>query len=150
VNALHVRALVRADEVLLFHPARRPADPNSPDADVDELAHVLFLQHLQANLQRTARDGTGMPFEFRALESALLSVLAALEADAVVFRDAVRALLEGLAADVEEEEYRLLLEYSRRLSGFRSRVKLVSSIFSRVPFVHDSYSTGPASYRRCP
>jgi hypothetical protein len=43
VNILHVRALIRADEVILFE-----APDSTPDlGEIDERVHTAFLEHLQ-------------------------------------------------------------------------------------------------------
>ncbi len=63
--------------------------------------------------------------EFRALESVLLSVLSALEAEMVFIRNLVGGLLAELEDDIDHDRFRRLLHYSRRLASFQSRAKLV-------------------------
>lgn len=61
----------------------------------------------------------------RALESILLSVLSALEAEMVFIRNLVGGLLAELEDDIDRDKFKRLLHYSRRLVSFRNRAKLV-------------------------
>lgn len=67
----------------------------------------------------------GLPYEFRALESILLSVLSALEAELVFIRNLVGGLLAELEDDIDHDRFKRLLHYSRRLTSFKNRAKLV-------------------------
>ncbi len=62
----------------------------------------------------------------RALESILLSVLSALEAEMVFIRNLVGGLLAELEDDIDRDKFKSLLHYSRRLASFQSRAKLVN------------------------
>ena len=61
----------------------------------------------------------------RALESILLSVLSALEAEMVFIRNLVGGLLAELEDDIDHDRFKRLLHYSRRLASFQNRAKLV-------------------------
>lgn len=60
-----------------------------------------------------------------ALESILLSVLSALEAEMVFIRNLIGGLLAELEDDIDRDRFKRLLHYSRRLAGFQNRAKLV-------------------------
>ena len=62
----------------------------------------------------------------RALESILLSVLSALEAEMVFIRNLVGGLLAELEDDIDHDRFKRLLHYSRRLASFQNRARLVS------------------------
>ncbi|KAJ3760010.1 magnesium transporter [Lentinula raphanica] len=120
VNILHIRALIKADTVVLF----------DTYGSADSRLHSVYLYHLEHNLKL---KGSGLPYEFRALESTLLSVLSALEAEMVVF---IRALVGGLLAELEDnidhDRFKRLLHYSRRLASFHNRAKLVGEAIDEV------------------
>ena len=61
-----------------------------------------------------------------ALESTLLSVLSALEAEMVFIRNLVGGLLAELEDDIDHDRFKRLLHYSRRLTSFQNRARLVS------------------------
>lgn len=63
----------------------------------------------------------------RALESILLSVLSALEAEMVFIRHLVGGLLSELEDNIDRDRFKRLLHYSRRLTSFQSRSKLVGT-----------------------
>ena len=64
---------------------------------------------------------------FSALESIFISVVSALEAEMVFIRNLVGGLLAELEDDINHDKFKRLLHYSRRLTSFQNRVKLVTS-----------------------
>ncbi|KAJ3481422.1 hypothetical protein NLI96_g7666 [Meripilus lineatus] len=119
VNVLHIRALVKSDAVVLF----------DTYGSADSRLHSVFLYHLEHNLKATA---SGPPYEFRALDSILLSVLSALEAEMVFIRNLVGGLLAELEDDIDHDRFKRLLHYSRRLASFQNRAKLVQEALEEV------------------
>ena len=67
-------------------------------------------------------------FPGRALESILLSVLSALEAEMVFIRNLVVGLLGEMEDNIDHDRFKRLLHYSRRLAGFKNRAQLASLI----------------------
>ena len=65
----------------------------------------------------------------RAIESILLSVLSALEAEMVFIRNLVGGLLAELEDNIDHDRFKRLLHYSRRLASFKNRAKLVGATF---------------------
>ncbi|KAK7676354.1 hypothetical protein QCA50_011767 [Cerrena zonata] len=119
VNVLHIRALVKADAVILF----------DTYGSADSRLHSVFLYHLEHNLRAKT---SGPPYEFRALESILLSVLSALEAEIVFIRNLVGGLLAELEDDIDRDRFKRLLHHSRRLASFQNRAKLVEEALEEV------------------
>ncbi|KAI0777341.1 Mg2+ transporter protein cora-like protein [Trametes elegans] len=119
VNILHIRALVKADTVVLF----------DTYGSADSRLHSVFLYHLEHNLRAKT---SGTPYEFRALDSILLSVLSALEAEMVFIRNLVGGLLAELEDDIDHDRFKRLLHYSRRLASFQNRAKLVQEALEEV------------------
>lgn len=62
---------------------------------------------------------------YSALESVLLSVMSALEAEMVFIRNLVGGLLAELEDNIDHDRFKRLLHYSRRLVGFKNRAQLV-------------------------
>ncbi|KAG9103962.1 magnesium ion transporter [Ceratobasidium sp. 370] len=93
VNILHIRALVKADAVILF----------DSYGSVDSRLHSVFLYHLEHNLKQKT---TSLPYEFRALESILVSVVSALEAEMVFTRHLVGGLLAELEDDIDRDKFK--------------------------------------------
>jgi magnesium transporter len=89
----------------------------------------VFLYHLEHNLKVKV---SGSPYEFRALESILLSVVSALEAEMVFIRNLVGGLLAELEDDIDHDRFKRLLHYSRRLTSFQNRAKLVGEALEEV------------------
>ncbi|KAG8714178.1 magnesium ion transporter [Ceratobasidium sp. 394] len=95
VNILHIRALVKADAVILF----------DSYGSVDSRLHSVFLYHLEHNLKQKT---TSLPYEFRALESILVSVVSALEAEMVFTRHLVGGVLAELEDDIDRDKFKHL------------------------------------------
>ncbi|KAG6816348.1 hypothetical protein H0H87_006764 [Tephrocybe sp. NHM501043] len=119
INILHIRALVKWDVVILF----------DTYGSADSRLHSVFLYHLEHNLKS---KGSGSPYEFRALESILLSVLSALEAEMVFIRNLVGGLLAELEDNIDHDRFKRLLHYSRRLTSFQNRASLVEEALEEV------------------
>ncbi|PPQ88528.1 hypothetical protein CVT25_009908 [Psilocybe cyanescens] len=119
INILHIRALVKADAVVLF----------DTYGSADSRLHSVFLYHLEHNLKS---KGAGTPYEFRALESILLSVLSALEAEMVFIRNLVGGLLAEMEDNIDHDRFKRLLHYSRRLASFKNRATLVEEALDEV------------------
>ncbi|KAG8991169.1 magnesium ion transporter [Tulasnella sp. JGI-2019a] len=119
INILHIRALVKADTVILF----------DTYGSSETRLHSIFLYHLEHNLQSKS---SGLPYEFRALDSILLSVLSALEAEMVLMRHLVGGLLSELEDDIDRDKFKRVLHYSRRLTAFQNRAKLVQQAIEEV------------------
>ncbi|KAI0316087.1 Mg2+ transporter protein cora-like protein [Amylostereum chailletii] len=122
VNVLHLRALVKADAVVLF----------DTYGSTDSRLHSVFLYHLEHNLKLKGQAASGLPYEFRALESIFLSVVSALEAEMVFIRNLVGGLLAELEDDIDHDKFKRLLHYSRRLTSFQNRAKLVQEAMEEV------------------
>ncbi|PVG00729.1 Mg2+ transporter protein cora-like protein [Serendipita vermifera] len=118
-NILHIRALIKADAVLLF----------DTYGSADSRLNSMFLYHLEHNLKKPNQS---LPYEFRALESILLSVLSALESEMVFTRHLVAGLLAELEDDIDRDKFKRLLHYSRRLGNFQNRAKLVQAAIDEV------------------
>lgn len=119
VNILHIRALVKSDAVLIF----------DTFGSVNSKLQSSFLYHLEHNLKA---KGTGLPYEFRALESALLSVLSALDTEMTFLRQLIGNLLAELDDDIDRDKFMRLLHRSRKLTSFQNRAKLVQGALEEV------------------
>ncbi|SPO27993.1 related to LPE10 - strong similarity to Mrs2p [Ustilago trichophora] len=133
VNILHIRAMIKADKVLLF----------DSYGSTDSQLHSAFVYNLQHNLRphtgpahhnpgSNGNHGGGLAYEFRALESILVSVLDALRIELGVVRGWTRGILEDLDDDVDREKLRTLLQVSRKLNAFLSRAKAVKGAVVEV------------------
>lgn len=71
-----------------------------------------------------------------ALESILLSVLSALEAELVFTRNLIGGLLAELEDDIDRDKFKRLLHYSRKLSAFQNRAKLVSVLHQNIQYLY--------------
>lgn len=149
VNILHIRALVKADAVILF----------DTYGSADSRLHSVFLYHLEVCLlisllsspllilsistiskrrvlERLMSFGKFWPVYMNrrcllisnpsALESILLSVLSALEAEMVFIRNLVGGLLAEMEDNIDHDRFKRLLHYSRRLASFKNRATLVN------------------------
>ncbi|EOR01628.1 hypothetical protein J056_003864 [Wallemia ichthyophaga EXF-994] len=119
INILHVRALVKRDTVLLFEPHNA----------LDTRQQSVFLYNLEHSLKDTHSH---LPYEFRAIEAILQSVIAALGHETDVLARQISDLLLDLEDDIEREKLKNLLHYARKLSTLRNRATLTHEAIEEV------------------
>ncbi|KAG0364621.1 magnesium ion transporter [Gamsiella multidivaricata] len=122
VNLGHIRALIKSDLVILF---------DSPDTK-DRVEDSPFVKDLQEKLKMSSVEAEGQPFEFRALESIFLSVVASLHADMEILVHFVTKLLSELEEEVNPEKLKELLQYTKKVSKFESRILLIRDVFEEL------------------
>lgn len=102
------------------------------------LVHNLQPRRLQRGgaEKKELDEGGGrdreLPYEFRALESVLSSVLEALHSELENLQQMVHHLLDLLDEDIDRERLRLLLQYRRKVSGLAARAKGVKGAVSEI------------------
>ncbi|TPX65310.1 hypothetical protein SpCBS45565_g05293 [Spizellomyces sp. 'palustris'] len=112
VNLLHFKALIKADMAIM-------ADTLGSNSYSSE-----FLQELSTNLK--IQEGS---YEFRALETILLTVIAALQAEQLELFARVTHTLERLDERVAEEELKALLLSRRGIDQFAIKVNAIRGVF---------------------
>ncbi|KAK6537760.1 magnesium ion transporter [Orbilia ellipsospora] len=123
VNLLHIRALIKANAVLLF----------DVYGSTDTYTQSVFLYDLQGKLSsRSSKPMGGLPYEMRALEAILISVMGALEAELKILQENVVRLLEELEENIDRDKLRFLLIYSKKLSTFEQKAQLICGAIEEV------------------
>ncbi|ORX33428.1 hypothetical protein BD324DRAFT_639740 [Kockovaella imperatae] len=127
ISMLHIRALVKPDRVIVFDTA----------GTVESEVQKRFKWHLERNIKAGLRaqdegEEVGLVYEHRALESILLATANALEEEMVFTRQLVQQLLADLEGDINRDNLKRLLHYSRRMVGFQSRARYVKRAVDEV------------------
>ncbi|KAJ1661991.1 magnesium ion transporter [Coemansia sp. RSA 1646] len=132
INLLHIRALIEADRIVLFDSIGAQGSYNQG----------LLVYELQERLRSPSgtrnhpADATApellQPFEFRALEAVLISVVSSLQSDEEVLVNLVQNLLAYLEESVDRSKLRELLQYSKRLSRFSQKVLNIRDAIEEV------------------
>ncbi|KAJ6260843.1 hypothetical protein Dda_3504 [Drechslerella dactyloides] len=123
VNLLHIRALIKSNAVLLF----------DVYGSTDTYTQSVFLYDLQGKLSsRSSKPMGGLPYEMRALEAILISVMGALEAELKILQENVVRLLEELEENIDRDKLRFLLIYSKKLSTFEQKAQLICGAIEEV------------------
>lgn len=117
INLLHLRVLIKADRVLVF----------DAYGSTDSYMQSLFIYDLEGKLRQKSspQANQALPYEFRALESVLISVTAGLEEEFNGVRDPVVRVLRALEEDIDRDKLRHLLIYSKKLGTFEQKARLV-------------------------
>ncbi|RXK35149.1 magnesium transporter [Tremella mesenterica] len=124
ISILHIRALIKPDRVIVFDTA----------GTVESEVQRKFKWHLEKNIRTGLSTRCGdevrdedveLPYEHRALESILVATANALEEEMAYCRRIVQQLLADLEDDINRENLKKLLHYSRRVVGFQSRARYV-------------------------
>ncbi|KAJ2882692.1 magnesium ion transporter [Coemansia asiatica] len=126
VNLLHIRALIEADRIVLFDSIGTPSS----------YSQGLLVYELQERLRSSGSVAGGseaqQPFEFRALEAVLISVVNSLQSDEEVLVNLVQNLLAYLEESVDRSKLRELLQYSKRLSRFEQKALNIRDAIEEV------------------
>ncbi|GAA5862391.1 hypothetical protein JCM3774_002501 [Rhodotorula dairenensis] len=122
LTMLHLRVVITAQEVTIFDSV----------GSEDSWLKGVFIWSLEHALKATGKAAHGLPYEFRALESCLISVVTALETDLANVRSHVVELLAHMEEHIDRENLRLLLHYSRKLSVFQKRATLVQECLDEL------------------
>ncbi|WVF72062.1 hypothetical protein IAT40_006874 [Kwoniella sp. CBS 6097] len=123
ISILNIRALIKPDRVIVFDIA------GTQENEVQR----RFKYHLERNIKAglgivKGEDGCEeevLSYEHRALESILVATANALEEEMAFTRQLVQHLLSELEDDINRDNLRRLLHYSRRIVGFQSRARYV-------------------------
>ncbi|TVY47215.1 Mitochondrial inner membrane magnesium transporter [Lachnellula occidentalis] len=117
INLLHLRALIKYNRVLVF-------DAYGTTDSYNQSAFIYDLEDKLRQKQNSAAAG-GLPYEFRALEAVLVSVITSLETEFEGVREPVVRVLGELEEDIDRDKLRHLLIYSKKLGTFEQKAKLV-------------------------
>ncbi|KAF9578213.1 magnesium ion transporter [Lunasporangiospora selenospora] len=122
VNLGHIRALIKADLVVLF----------DSFGSSDSYNQSIFIYDLEEKLRMSTSAAGGLPFEFRALEAILISVVSSLQSEMEVLVHFVSNLLAQLEENIDQNKLKELLQYSKKLSRFESKTLLIRDVFVEV------------------
>ncbi|KAI9637861.1 putative magnesium ion transporter [Dioszegia hungarica] len=133
ISILHVRALIKPDRVVVFDTA----------GTIESELQKRFKWHLERNIKAGLKLGNGeeegehgeeigMAYEHRALESILVATANALEEEMAFTRSLVQQLLEDLDGDINRDNLKRLLYYSRKMVGFQSRARYVKRAVDEI------------------
>jgi len=94
---------------------------------VDSYNQSAFIYDLEDKLRQKQNSPAagGLPYEFRALEAVLVSVITSLEKEFEGVRKPVVRVLRELEEDIDRDKLRALLIYSKKLGTFEQKAKLV-------------------------
>ncbi|KAG0339194.1 magnesium ion transporter [Podila humilis] len=122
VNVGHIRALIKADLVVLF----------DSFGSTDSYNQSIFIYDLEEKLRMSTSAAGGLPFEFRALEAIFISVITSLQSEMEVLVHFVTNLLAHLEENIDQNKLKELLQYSKKLSRFESKTLLIRDVFVEV------------------
>ncbi|KAK4686367.1 magnesium transporter, partial [Tremellales sp. Uapishka_1] len=134
IAMLHIRALIKPDRVIVFQ------TPGSKESEVQRKFRWRLERHIRMGLrdriggagEEEGEEEVGLVYEHRALESILVSTANVLEEEMVWTRQLVSQLLGDLEDDINRDNLKRLLHYSRRIVGFQSRARYVKRAVEEV------------------
>lgn len=121
VNLEHIRAIIKADQFVLFD-----------SVDSDNFHQSLFVFDLQERLRNTGPEN--LPYELRAFEAILVSVLSVLRDQLQKISPKVHSLLRRLETNARIDRDTLLdiLDLSKKLTKLESRVTNVHQTLTEL------------------
>lgn len=122
VNMLHIRALLKADAVLLFNAY----------GSTDTHTQSVLMYDLEGKLRQGSKAMGGLPYEFRALEAILISVSTALDAEMKFLNSLMWDVLSHLEENIHREHIKNLLTYSKKVSAFEQKATLIRNVLNEI------------------
>nr|XP_018263656.1 magnesium transporter [Kwoniella dejecticola CBS 10117]OBR85814.1 magnesium transporter [Kwoniella dejecticola CBS 10117] len=117
ISMLHIKVLIKPDRVIVFDNACLVQESET---------QKRFKYHLERNIK------AGLGINQAALESVLVSSANALEEEMAFTRHLVQHLLADLEDDINRENLKRLLRYSKRIVEFQSRARYVKRAADEV------------------
>lgn len=118
VNLLHIKAIIQRDSVKVF-------DTSTPSV-ASKLG--LFMYDLEMKLKAPSN----LPYEFKALETILISILSYLEAELQSHLSTCGMILSELEDHISRESLQQLLIKLKKLSGFYQRATLIRDVLEEL------------------
>lgn len=128
VNLLNVRAMIKADQVVLFDIGVHHGKAGLNEA----YAHDNLITELQSSLGHPTGGHLQLPYEFRALETMLTRVVEDLTTEMKVHSTSLQSLLEGLEDSIDSKTLRYLLIQSKKMASFLRKATLVRESIDEV------------------
>lgn len=125
INLLHIKAIIKSNTVMVF-------DISSND---NSAKLGLFMYDLESKLRTKIIHGansSGQTYEFRALESILINVMAVLEAELKDHSKLCGDILTDLEHQLDREKLRDLLVYSKALTTFYQKALLIRNALDEL------------------
>jgi magnesium transporter len=121
VNLLHIKALVRADTVMIFD-----------TSDVTAASRLgLFVYDLESKL-KSHHHGWIQQYEHRALESILINVMSCLETELQHHLKSCGLILAELEDQIDRDKLRDLLVKSKALTAFYQKSLLIKNVLDEL------------------
>lgn len=121
VNLLHIKALVRADTVMIFD-----------TSDVNAAGRLgLFVYDLESKL-KSHNHGWIQQYEHRALESILINVMSCLETELQHHLKTCGLILAELEDQIDRDKLRDLLVKSKALTAFYQKSLLIKEVLDEL------------------
>ncbi|KAI5950872.1 MRS2 [Candida jiufengensis] len=117
VNLLYIKAIIKKNSVMVF------------DTSNSEVASKLgvFMYDLELKLKSNTTT-----YEFKALESMLVSVMSYLEAEIKIYLQSCGQILSELENEVDRKKLQELLIRSKQLSSFHQKAVLIRDVLEEL------------------
>lgn len=122
INLLHIKAIIKKDSVKVF-------DTATP-AIATKLG--LFMYDLELKLKLPNRAPHNTAYEFRALESILISVMSYLEAELTTHVSRCGLILSELEDNIDRNKLQDLLIKLKKLSSFYQKAVLIRDVLEEI------------------
>lgn len=119
INLLHIKAIIKKDSVKVF------------DTSTTESATKLgiFMYDLEMKLKSPLAN---LPYEFKALESIIISIVSYLESELKLHSSSCGVILRELEYQVDRHKLQDLLIRSKKLSSFYQKAMLIRDVLEEV------------------
>lgn len=129
LNLLHIKALVLADEVIIFDDLSLRVSYTQAE----------FIKDLEKRLNNEVKPSSSneindddLPYELKALEAVLESVISNLTAEMKVHTTVTQGILHELEQDITRDKLRFLLIQNKKISTFSQKATLIRDVLDEL------------------
>ncbi|XBW38302.1 hypothetical protein QEN19_003891 [Hanseniaspora menglaensis] len=126
VNLLHIKALIKSDEVMIFDTASSDEDSNN----ANYMSNLLY--ELEGRLTIAPQNIHTIPFELQVLETIMMNILGVLDSQCKIIENECGSVLKNLENQIDREKLKDLLIKSKSLATFHQRCLLIRNVLDEL------------------
>ncbi|KAH3680049.1 hypothetical protein WICPIJ_008430 [Wickerhamomyces pijperi] len=123
INLLNINCLIKSNEMIIFDDLNSTAESNSSHTRSE------FLKDLEMRLRVNESD---LPYEIKAFESVLISIVKNLNSEMKVITTVTNGIINELEQNISRENLRFLLIQNKKISNFQRKTTLIRDCIDEV------------------
>lgn len=125
INLLNINCLVKSDEMVIFD------DLNTNETNSSH-TRSEFLKDLELRLPTKVQAENDLPYEIKAIESVLISIVKNLNSEMKVITTVTNGIINELEQNISRDNLRFLLIQNKKISTFHRKTTLIRDCIDEI------------------